>query len=1319
MKYLVSFIIIFLNVNSLLAQITAGDPQNLCANFTNLEASASTGRWEILGGACFFADKSSNNTLVTDLGLGKNTFRWHYTEDGIQKFSDVEIYNNLPTIAKITLAEKEICENSWTLVANSLSKGTGRWSTVEGGGSFDNATNFFTNATIPSGRNIYRWTSYHKNCSTSDDIVVTNNSVEAEAQELIKTCGSSTNLAATLPTGATGFWSIVSSSAKIEESTSATSVVTNLNLGASTFRWNVKKGSCEDDTDQYIINQKQNVTASSSVATSCSNKVTMTGSQVPENYSHQWSIVEGEGEIIEPNNYFTEITNLKYGLNKIVWTVQIDDCVSSIATIVANRTVSSDAGDNFPVCKKTSSLSANTPKNGAIGKWTTYTGDGIATSIHSPTSAVTNLSIDSNIFRWTVTSADGSCSAFSDVEVFNSEFDVSAGNLQTVCNSTAILEADMPLYSEGKWEVIKGKAKFNNNTLPGTQVSELDIGENILKWTVSTLHCFSSNTVTLMNQDYPAIVPEDFPTCTSTTTLEGNSPSPGTGTWKVVFGEASVTSPSSQQTEIKNLSFGKNTFEWRIDIDNCNHTDQVTITNNYIEANAGDKRSLCANTAILDGNIIENATGKWTASAGVVLNSPNNFQTIATFPTGESTATWSVDFENCSSSHSVIITNNTFEMSAGTDVYTDEPNTYLRATPLASGQTGEWKQISGLSKIANKLSPNTQLSDINIGNNEYVWTVDNGICKIQDVVKVVYTAFSAKAGDDQNICSTQTTLQGNSSGTGVGRWRVLKGEGHVLNPSDPKSKLTNVIRGEIELEWSITQNGYSAFDTVVVRNQTFDVSAGEDQVACNKTIELEADNLGEGFTGTWSTTDGYGRFDNLNKPTAQVTSLIPGRNEFQWLVRNRYSCQATSKVVIMFKEPPVAAFNTNTDSGCSPLMVLFSNVSERAADSQWTFGDGTSSDETSPNHNYAVSSKTEEFNIQLVVRATNLCTDTATHTIRVSPSFDLDFSLNELSVRIPYADIVATVTEGKGMDYYRWEMGDGQSYQNKEEVSHTFEDSGIYEVRVFARNSDNCEVSKHHKLEVLPPLPVPAFEAQPASGCPPLQVQFVNRTKFADAYNWELGDGTKSTSLNPKKYYTEVGVYPVVLTATNNLGSTTYSQTIYVEDEPTANFSSDIQNIVAPNQTIQFENHSTGAVKYEWIFGDGTTSLEKDPTHVYTKNGLFTVVLKASTEHNCVVEKRITNYIAVDISLAIDETPTRLKIFPNPSTDFVQIERSVNGMENVQVQLYSTSGMLLSSEVLQKGKKHLQLDVKHLLSGTYIIVLKNKGAAQSVRFVKN
>ena len=57
---------------------------------------------------------------------------------------------------------------------------------------------------------------------------------------------------------------------------------------------------------------------------------------------------------------------------------------------------------------------------------------------------------------------------------------------------------------------------------------------------------------------------------------------------------------------------------------------------------------------------------------------------------------------------------------------------------------------------------------------------------------------------------------------------------------------------------------------------------------------------------------------------------------------------------------------------------------------------------------------------------------------------------------------------------------------------------------------------------------------------------------------------------------------------------------------------------IFPDDVIQFTNLSEDRlIKWEWDFGDATSSAEKDPTHTYGKKGEFEVVLIATDRYGC------------------------------------------------------------------------------------------------------
>ncbi|MEZ4982630.1 MAG: PKD domain-containing protein [Saprospiraceae bacterium] len=93
------------------------------------------------------------------------------------------------------------------------------------------------------------------------------------------------------------------------------------------------------------------------------------------------------------------------------------------------------------------------------------------------------------------------------------------------------------------------------------------------------------------------------------------------------------------------------------------------------------------------------------------------------------------------------------------------------------------------------------------------------------------------------------------------------------------------------------------------------------------------------------------------------------------------------------------------------------------------------------------------------------------------------------------------------------------------------------------------------------------------------------------------------------------GVYTVTLTATNDCGTTTYTQNIAIATAaPVALFDVNSQTGCAPF-TVQFNNQSSAnATSYQWSFpgGNPSSSTEENPVVVYDNPGTYDVSLTAT-----------------------------------------------------------------------------------------------------------
>jgi PKD repeat protein len=141
------------------------------------------------------------------------------------------------------------------------------------------------------------------------------------------------------------------------------------------------------------------------------------------------------------------------------------------------------------------------------------------------------------------------------------------------------------------------------------------------------------------------------------------------------------------------------------------------------------------------------------------------------------------------------------------------------------------------------------------------------------------------------------------------------------------------------------------------------------------------------------------------------------------------------------------------------------------------------------------------------------------------------------------------------------------------------------------------------------------FYATPTEDCIAFNVKFTDLSAYnPTSWQWTFPGGIPSSSTiqNPTVQYKTYGKYDVTLTVSNAVGSSTvtFKEYIFANTKPIAGFTKSIKN-----RTVSFSNTSFYDGNYDWDFGDGQTSNETNPTHVYLNDGIYTVGLIA--ENTC------------------------------------------------------------------------------------------------------
>lgn len=165
---------------------------------------------------------------------------------------------------------------------------------------------------------------------------------------------------------------------------------------------------------------------------------------------------------------------------------------------------------------------------------------------------------------------------------------------------------------------------------------------------------------------------------------------------------------------------------------------------------------------------------------------------------------------------------------------------------------------------------------------------------------------------------------------------------------------------------------------------------------------------------------------------------------------------------------------------------------------------------------------------------------------------------------------------------------------------------------------DRSDIYAFHYVSGIPP--VAEFSVEPANGTGtvPLVVSFTDLSSGdPETWEWDFGDGDSLTWQNPMHTYEAPGEYTVSLTVSNRFGSDTITKTALIRAElptepPEVLFTGLPQLGSAPLKVLFSGESSNKPTDWFWDFGDGETSTEQNPVHIFKRPGTYNVTLTCS-----------------------------------------------------------------------------------------------------------
>jgi PKD repeat protein len=238
---------------------------------------------------------------------------------------------------------------------------------------------------------------------------------------------------------------------------------------------------------------------------------------------------------------------------------------------------------------------------------------------------------------------------------------------------------------------------------------------------------------------------------------------------------------------------------------------------------------------------------------------------------------------------------------------------------------------------------------------------------------------------------------------------------------------------------------------------------------------------------------------------------------------------------------------------------------------------------------------------------------------------------------------------------------------------------------------------------------------------------------FAIPVGTDMQIGLKSTSANSNLYRNTGGVsypytYPGYISiTTSNAGTNPESYYYYLYDwvvqpqactsaatpvtasifaaAPVANFT-----YTNASYTVNFNNTSTNGSSYYWDFGDGTTSTQQTPSHTYSSNLVYNVML--ITTNNCTSDTAYASVNLTTVSVSELANGGSVQVYPNPVKGTVNLV--ITNAIAEKVELVDVTGRILKT--FTNVNDRISVDMQAFSAGVYYFRVISGGESHVCKF---
>jgi gliding motility-associated-like protein len=502
-----------------------------------------------------------------------------------------------------------------------------------------------------------------------------------------------------------------------------------------------------------------------------------------------------------------------------------------------------------------------------------------------------------------------------------------------------------------------------------------------------------------------------------------------------------------------------------------------------------------------------------------------------------------------------------------------------------------------------------------------ITTVNGCVSQTAELVEVEF-------GPTANFTFTSLSCSGDSiqftdastGDAGIDTWNWQMGDGTQFDIPNPKHAYAVAGTYLVKLRVTDANGCYNDKSVSLEIDQSPTANFNWETRNCDTTFFSDFSNP-NGTTinaWTWQFDDPASGAENISffqNPFHKFTAT--GAYNVQLTVSNTFLCSDTLTRLVEYQAQPEPDFTF--DTVCFGQATSFSDLTPTDfQDIQawiWDFGDNSAlSFEQNPEHFYNAPGT---YFAKLKVINGTFCEDSIVKQVLVRELPIVDFSPDSSCFTQPVTFIDESTANGDNISSWLWDFGDGSSGSDLQSPTHTFAAADIYQVSLTVVNNFSC-ANTRIKAHYVNDLPFVDFEYQAA--CAGSVTQFSSLASSAvgiDSWQWDFGDGSSgSNAANPNHTFSLPGLYPVKLIVTDFLGCVdSITKVVEAFEIPTVAF--DAPAVCLGDSMFFTDLTLPQADSWSWSFGDGGTSTDQNPKHLYQNAGTYSVLLQASTPGGC------------------------------------------------------------------------------------------------------